>query len=105
MDDSSKIQREEWLAKADILTEALPYMREYAGQTIVVKYGGHAMGDAELSRAFARDVSDRGAAIETRRAVESLSCSASRLTISSRMVLDFSQSLSKVTITGISCQI
>ena len=56
MDDSSKIQREEWLAKADILTEALPYMREYAGQTIVVKYGGHAMGDAALSSAFARDV-------------------------------------------------
>ncbi|MDA0662008.1 MAG: acetylglutamate kinase [Proteobacteria bacterium] len=56
MDDSSKIQREEWLAKADILTEALPYMRQYAGQTIVVKYGGHAMGDAALSRAFARDV-------------------------------------------------
>ena len=56
MDDSSKIQREEWLAKADILTEALPYMRQYAGQTIVVKYGGHAMGDASLSRAFARDV-------------------------------------------------
>ncbi len=56
MDDSGKIQREEWLAKADILTEALPYMRQYAGQTIVVKYGGHAMGDASLSRAFARDV-------------------------------------------------
>ncbi|MEX2615354.1 MAG: acetylglutamate kinase [Alphaproteobacteria bacterium] len=56
MNDSSKIQREEWLAKADILTEALPYMRQYAGQTIVVKYGGHAMGDAALSSAFARDV-------------------------------------------------
>ena len=56
MDDSSKSQRDDWLAKADILTEALPYMRQYAGQTIVIKYGGHAMGDAALSHAFARDV-------------------------------------------------
>jgi acetylglutamate kinase len=56
MEDSSKIQREEWLEKAHILTEALPYMRQYAGQTIVIKYGGHAMGEAALSQAFARDV-------------------------------------------------
>jgi len=56
MDDTSKSQRDDWLAKADILTEALPYMRQYAGQTIVIKYGGHAMGDAALSHAFARDV-------------------------------------------------
>jgi acetylglutamate kinase len=56
MDDTSKTQRDEWLAKAHILTEALPYMRQYAGQTIVIKYGGHAMGDASLAQAFARDV-------------------------------------------------
>ena len=56
MDDTRKSQRDDWLAKADILTEALPYMRQYAGQTIVIKYGGHAMGDAALSHAFARDV-------------------------------------------------
>lgn len=33
------------LAKAETLTEALPYMQRYAGKTFVVKYGGHAMGD------------------------------------------------------------
>jgi acetylglutamate kinase len=42
------------LAKAAILAEALPYMRRYAGRTLVVKYGGHAMGAGGDS--FARDV-------------------------------------------------
>ncbi len=44
------------LAKAETLTEALPYMQRYAGKTFVVKYGGHAMGDPELQRDFAEDV-------------------------------------------------
>jgi acetylglutamate kinase len=44
------------LAKAETLTEALPYLQRYAGQTFVVKYGGHAMGDPELARSFAEDV-------------------------------------------------
>jgi acetylglutamate kinase len=44
------------LAKAEILTEALPYLQRYAGRTFVVKYGGHAMGDAEAARDFAEDV-------------------------------------------------
>jgi acetylglutamate kinase len=44
------------LAKAETLTEALPYMQRYAGQTFVVKYGGHAMGDAEAARDFAEDI-------------------------------------------------
>ena len=44
------------LAKAETLTEALPYLQHYAGQTFVVKYGGHAMGDPELARDFAEDV-------------------------------------------------
>ena len=44
------------LAKAETLTEALPYLQRYAGKTFVVKYGGHAMGDAELARDFAEDV-------------------------------------------------
>ena len=56
MSDNTHDQRAEWLAKADILTEALPYMRQHAGRAIVVKYGGHAMGDATLSEAFARDI-------------------------------------------------
>ena len=41
-------------AKAAVLAEALPYMRRYAGHTLVVKYGGHAMGEGGAS--FARDV-------------------------------------------------
>jgi acetylglutamate kinase len=44
------------LAKAETLTEALPYLQRYAGMTFVVKYGGHAMGDPELARDFAEDV-------------------------------------------------
>ena len=41
------------LAKAETLTEALPYLQRYAGKTFVVKYGGHAMGDPEAARDFA----------------------------------------------------
>ena len=41
---------------AKTLSEALPYIQRYAGQTIVVKYGGHAMVDDKLSAIFARDV-------------------------------------------------
>ncbi len=44
------------LAKAEVLAEALPYMQRYAGATFVIKYGGHAMGDAEAARDFAEDV-------------------------------------------------
>jgi len=42
--------------KAVTLSEALPFMRQYADKTIVVKYGGHAMGDAALGERFARDI-------------------------------------------------
>ena len=45
-----------WLAKAHTLSEALPYMRNYAGKTFVIKFGGHAMGKAELAKLFARDM-------------------------------------------------
>ena len=45
-----------FLAKAETLVEALPYMQRYAGTTFVVKYGGHAMGDPEAQRDFAEDV-------------------------------------------------
>jgi len=44
------------LAKAETLTEALPYLQRYAGKTFVVKYGGHAMGDPELAHDFAQDI-------------------------------------------------
>src|SRR5438270_958349 len=42
--------------KAAVLAEALPYLRRYAGQTILVKYGGHAMGNGEDGDGFARDI-------------------------------------------------
>ena len=41
---------------ADILIEALPYIRRFYGMTIVIKYGGHAMADEQLKEDFARDV-------------------------------------------------
>ena len=43
-----------WLRTARTLTDALPYMQKYAGQRFVIKFGGHAMVDTELSRVFAR---------------------------------------------------
>jgi acetylglutamate kinase len=42
--------------RARILIEALPYIREFSGQVIVVKYGGHAMVDAKLKKGFASDI-------------------------------------------------
>jgi acetylglutamate kinase len=44
------------IAKAKILLEALPYIRHYFGQTVVIKYGGHAMKDEGLKKAFALNV-------------------------------------------------
>lgn len=48
--------REANLAKASVLSEALPYMRRFSGRTVVVKFGGHAMGDQKLFDLFARDM-------------------------------------------------
>jgi acetylglutamate kinase len=42
--------------RASVLSEALPFFRRYAGKTVVVKYGGHAMGDEAVAERFARDV-------------------------------------------------
>jgi len=44
------------IEKADVLLEALPYIRRFAGKVLVVKYGGHAMEDPELKDSFAQDV-------------------------------------------------
>jgi len=41
---------------ANILSKALPYMQRYKDKTVVIKYGGNAMGDAALSKAFASDI-------------------------------------------------
>ncbi len=48
--------RETAEAQARLLSAALPYMQRYENKTVVVKYGGHAMGDTELGKAFARDI-------------------------------------------------
>ena len=56
MKKKDKLARDEGLDQARILSEALPYMRRYSGETFVIKYGGHAMGDEALGRLFARDV-------------------------------------------------
>lgn len=55
-DPHDPAQNKAMLAKAETLVEALPYLQRYAGQTFVVKYGGHAMGDPDLAHDFAEDV-------------------------------------------------
>src|SRR5436305_8043734 len=42
--------------KAAVLAQALPYLRQYSGKTVLVKYGGHAMGEAGAEDTFARDI-------------------------------------------------
>ena len=42
--------------RAHVLAQALPFLRRYAGATIVVKYGGHAMGEEHLARDFGSDI-------------------------------------------------
>src|ERR671924_410157 len=41
---------------ARVLSEALPHMQRYDDETVVVKYGGHAMGEDDLAKSFARDI-------------------------------------------------
>ena len=45
-----------FIHKASTLVEALPYIRQHSGEIIVIKYGGHAMGDKKLSDSFAKDI-------------------------------------------------
>src|SRR5712692_3932879 len=47
---------EELIRKANVLVEALPYIRAFAGKTVVLKYGGKAMTDPALKEGFATDV-------------------------------------------------
>ena len=42
--------------KAQILGEALPYIQQYAGEIVVIKYGGNAMSNEELKEAVIKDV-------------------------------------------------
>jgi len=46
----------DWFATARTLNQALPYLQRYDGATVVIKFGGHAMGDAEAMQNFARDI-------------------------------------------------
>ena len=45
-----------FIHKASTLVEALPYIREHSGKNIVIKYGGHAMGDRKLADSFSKDI-------------------------------------------------
>ena len=56
MDDHTAKLQADLLAKTGMLVEALPFMRRYSGQTLVVKFGGHAMGEADYVSAFAADI-------------------------------------------------
>lgn len=47
---------QELINKAKVLMEALPYLKRFAGSTIVIKYGGHAMADEQLKESFAQDI-------------------------------------------------
>jgi acetylglutamate kinase len=54
--DKSIAQTRDWIATARTLSEALPYLQRYDGATVVIKFGGHAMGDDDAMDEFARDV-------------------------------------------------
>lgn len=49
-------ETKQWLRTARTLMEALPYLKKYEGQTFIIKYGGHAMGDEKLAQNFAQDI-------------------------------------------------
>ena len=52
----TRMARRDWVATARTLSEALPFLQRYDGKVVVIKFGGHAMGDRSLMERFARDV-------------------------------------------------
>ena len=56
MDDNISTLQSDLLEKTGMLVEALPFMRRYSDKTLVVKFGGHAMGEADYVSAFAADI-------------------------------------------------
>ena len=56
MENSADQMQVDLLAKTGMLVEALPFMRRYSGKTILIKFGGHAMGKADYVNAFAADI-------------------------------------------------
>ncbi|MCF6305049.1 MAG: acetylglutamate kinase [Rhodobacteraceae bacterium] len=55
MEKSTAMNRD-WIATARTLSEALPFLQRYDGATVVIKFGGHAMGDDQAMERFARDI-------------------------------------------------
>ena len=55
MSKDEGLQRD-WHQAAQTLSEALPYILRYAGKTVLIKYGGHAMGEDHIAQRFARDI-------------------------------------------------
>ena len=51
-----KKENNQWLSKVEFLSEVLPYMHQYNGSSLVIKYGGHAMIDKEMQTSFANDI-------------------------------------------------
>ena len=56
MENSAEQMQVDLLAKTGMLIEALPFMRRYSDKTILIKFGGHAMGKADYVNAFAADI-------------------------------------------------
>ena len=56
MDNDNSTLQSDLLEKTGMLVEALPFMRRYSDQTLVIKFGGHAMGEADYVSAFAADI-------------------------------------------------
>ena len=54
--EKSAAMKRDWIATARTLSEALPFLQRYDGARVVVKFGGHAMGDDEAMTRFARDI-------------------------------------------------
>ena len=53
---ATKKENNQWLSKVEFLSEVLPYMHQYNGSSLVIKYGGHAMIDKEMQTSFANDI-------------------------------------------------
>ncbi len=55
-DNATTISHADTIKRADILTEALPYISRFSSKTIVIKYGGNAMNDPSILRTIMQDV-------------------------------------------------
>ncbi len=54
--EKSRAMKRDWIGTARTLSEALPYLQRYDGHTVLIKFGGHAMGDDSAMARFARDI-------------------------------------------------